>query len=489
MGFCVRFRINSVRIRTLNSAKYQDPGKVMIEKKTSILVVDDDEDILTACRLLLKKHFDKVVTTNKPDVVPDLMAENSFHAILLDMNFRAGDNSGRDGLKWLSKILQIDNRAIVVLFTAFSSVDAAVEAMKLGAADFIEKPWNNEKLVLTMLAAVRLRNAQTEANHLKNQNRILSEDIKRLHPEIIGESAAINKVLNLVKKAAPTDANILILGENGTGKELIAREIHALSNRADEMFVSIDLGAVSETLFESELFGHKKGSFTDAKEDRAGRFQAAEGGTLFLDEIGNLPLTLQPKLLAALENRTVVPVGGTRPEPINVRVISATNINPDALKDNTVFRPDLLYRLNTVEIHLPPLRERKEDIPLFADAFLSQYSRKYNRPGHGFTKQTLQVLLDYSWPGNIRELRHSIERAVILSDNETLTPEDFIALNPLAGTPHIGNHLMENLTLDEIERTKVKNTLLKYQGNISKAAKELGLTRTSLYRRIEKYGL
>lgn len=465
------------------------PETTMIKQKTQILIVDDDEDILTACRLLLKKHFDKVVTCNKPDFIPDLMAENFFQAILLDMNFRAGDNSGRDGLKWLSRILQIDPGAIVVLITAFSSIDAAVEAMKLGAADFVEKPWNNEKLVSTMKAAVRLKNAQSEAHRLKQQNRILTEDIKRLHPRIIGSSEALISVLNLIKKAAPTDANILILGENGTGKELIAREIHALSKRAEEAFVSVDLGAVPETLFESELFGHKKGAFTDAKEDRPGRFQAADNGTLFLDEIGNLPLTLQPKLLAALERRSVVPVGGARAEDIDVRLISATNVSAEELKKNTVFRPDLLYRLNTVEVFLPPLRERKEDIPLLAEAFLLQYARKYNRPAHDLTPDVLRVLERYSWPGNIRELRHSIERAVILSESEQLTVNDFAGLTqPASGFLQTGG-LAASRTLDEIEKSTVENTLTKHQGNISKAAKDLGLTRTSLYRRIEKYGL
>jgi len=461
----------------------------MAKDKTSILIVDDDEDILTACRLLLKKHFGKVVTANKPEFIPDLMEENSFDAVLLDMNFRPGDNSGRDGLQWLGRILQIDPGAVVILFTAFSSVDAAVEAMKMGAADFIEKPWNNEKLVTTMKAAVRLRAAQNQASKLKAQNRVLTEEIQRLHHPIIGDSKALQNVLNLVRKAAPTDANILILGENGTGKELIAREIHALSRRREEVFVSVDLGAVPESLFESELFGHKKGAFTDAREDRVGRFQAAEGGTLFLDEIGNLPLNLQPKLLAALESRSVVPVGGTRAEPIDVRLISATNVGPEAMKDSNIFRPDLLYRLNTVEIHLPPLRERQDDIPLLADTFLAEYARKYNRPTFGLSDGALNVLAKYAWPGNVRELRHSIERAVILSDEKELQAADFSALAPESDAGRASLETGEGKTLDEVEKAVIERTLATHQGNISKAAKELGLTRTSLYRRIEKYGL
>ncbi|MCH7805611.1 MAG: sigma-54-dependent Fis family transcriptional regulator [Proteobacteria bacterium] len=461
----------------------------MTKNKTSVLIIDDDEDILTACRLLLKKYFDRVVTTNKPEFIPQLMEKEIFHAILLDMNFRTGDNTGREGLQWLGRILQIDPQAVVLLFTAFSSVDAAVEAMKMGAADFIEKPWNNEKLVTTMKAAVRLRNAQDQASKLKVQNRVLSEEIQRLHHPMIGDSEALQNVMKIVRKVAPTDANILILGENGTGKELIAREIHAFSNRKEEVFVSVDLVAIPETLFESELFGHKKGAFTDAREDRVGRFQAAEGGTLFLDEIGNLPLNLQPKLLAALESRSVVPVGSTRAVPIDVRLISATNVSPEKMKDNTVFRPDLLYRLNTVEIHLPPLRERIEDIPLLADAFLAQYARKYNRPTHGLTSGALKAMTGYSWPGNIRELRHSIERAVILSDSKELKAGDFAALDPEMHQQHMKSLESEGKTLDEVEKSVIEKTLVTHQGNISKAAKELGLTRTSLYRRIEKYGL
>lgn len=466
-----------------------EPGEAMTTTKTNILIVDDDADILTACRLLLKKHFDRVVTTNKPEFIPDLMAKDEFHAILLDMNFKASETSGREGLKWLDQILQIDPQAVVILFTAFSSVDSAVEAMKMGAADFIEKPWKNEKLVTTMKAAVRLRKAQGEASRLKHQNRVLSDEIKRFHQPILGESQAIKKVLTLIEKAAPTEANILILGENGTGKELIAREIHARSNRADEVFVSVDLGAVPASLFESELFGHKKGAFTDAKEDRLGRLRAAEKGTLFLDEVGNLPLALQPKLLAALENRSVMPVGETRSYDFDVRLISATNAAPESLKDNSIFRPDLLYRLNTVEIHVPPLRNRQGDVPILARAFLSQFAKKYNREILDFGPGAFEILEKNSWPGNIRELRHCIERAVILSENKTLGPEDFSEIRPNASKSGNLEVTTGNQTLDEVEKAVVKQTLAKHKGNISKAAKELGLTRTSLYRRIEKYEL
>lgn len=454
-------------------------------ENANILIVDDDEDILSACRLLLKKRFGDVVTSSDPRGIPALMADQTFHAILLDMNFRPGDSSGEEGLRWLNRILEIDPKAVVIMITAFSSVDAAVEAMKLGAADFIEKPWNNEKLVSTLSAAVRLRRAEEEAHRLRQTSRILAEDISRRHHAIIGQSQAIADVLAIVRKAAPTDANVLILGENGTGKELIARQIHALSKRADEAFVSVDLGAVPETLLDSELFGHKRGAFTDAREDRMGRFRAADRGTFFLDEIGNLPLALQPKLLTVLENREVTPLGSTRPEPIDIRLVSATNMAPEQLKSPELFRPDLLYRLNTVQIELPPLRDREGDVPLLANAFVREYARKYNRRVEGLSNAAMALLTAYRWPGNVRELRHSIERAIILAEGERLRSEDFSSLNaPADQITKAGAQ-----TLEEVEKATIRRVLEKHSGNISGAARELGLTRTSLYRRIEKYRL
>lgn len=449
-----------------------------------ILIVEDDEDVLGSCRLLLKKHFSQVTTSNTPEMIPQLMADNEFDAIMLDMNFAPNDHSGKDGLKWLSNILNADQMAAVVMITAFSSVDAAVEAMKLGAVDFVEKPWNNEKLLSTLKAAVRLRRAQSDSKRFQQQARILAEELSRRHHPIIGESTAIRKVLDIVSKAAPTDANILILGESGTGKELVAREIHARSRRADEVFVSVDLGAITETLLESELFGHRKGAFTGAANDRLGRFQAANGGTFFLDEIGNLPLSAQSKLLTVLENREVTPLGDVLPQEIDIRLISATNIDMADLKDSSEFRQDLLYRLNTVEIVLPPLRERVDDIPLLAHAFLSQYLRKFNRPTVGFSNEAMKLLTEYSWPGNIRELRYSIERAVILFDDDELQVSDFSALSDnKAGAPTIGH----SRSLEQIEESTIRDVLQKHDGNVSYAAKELGITRTSLYRRIKKY--
>ncbi len=455
--------------------------------RAKILIVDDDEDILRICRLVLKKRFGQVITSNTPEMIPQLMAETEFDAILLDMNFEPGDHSGRDGLKWLSKILKQDERAVVILITAFSSVDAAVEAMKRGAADFIEKPWNNEKLISTITVALRLRRAQTESKGLRQHIRILSEDISRQYHPIVGQSWAMKRVMDIIGKAAPTDANVLILGENGTGKELVAREIHARSQRADEVFVSVDLSAVPESLLESELFGHKKGSFTDAREDRLGRFQTAEGGTFFLDEIGNLPLSVQPKLLTALENRKVTPIGGERSEPIDIRLISATNVPPSEMKNSGVFRPDLLYRLNTVEIHVPALRERVDDIPLLVDSFLSEYTRKYNRSMYSISDDALALLMAYDWPGNIRELRYSIERAVILNDGDELNLHDFASLDGSGDAAVLTD--CEDRSLEQIEEATIRQVLEKHQGNISNAAKELGLTRTSLYRRIKKYEL
>ena len=455
--------------------------------RAKILIVDDDEDILGICRMVLKKRFGQVITSNTPEMIPQLMAETEFDAILLDMNFEPGDHSGRDGLKWLSKILEHDERAVVILITAFSSVDAAVEAMKRGAADFIEKPWNNEKLISTISVAVRLRRAQAESKGLRQHIRILSEDMSRRYHPIVGQSWAMKRVMDIIGKAAPTDANVLILGENGTGKELVAREIHARSQRANEVFVSVDLSAVPESLLESELFGHKKGSFTDAREDRLGRFQTAEGGTFFLDEIGNLPLSVQPKLLTALENRKVTPIGGERPEPIDIRLISATNVAPSEMKNSGVFRPDLLYRLNTVEIHVPALRERVDDIPLLVDSFLSEYSRKYNRSMYSISDDVLALLMAYDWPGNIRELRYSIERAVILNDGDELNLHDFASLDGSGDAAVLTDY--EGGSLEQIEEAAIRRVLAKHRGNVTNAAKELDLTRTSLYRRIKKYEL
>jgi len=456
--------------------------------ETSILIVDDDNDILTAARLLLKRHFERVVTANQPERIPALLAETAFDVVLLDMNFVTGERSGREGLTWMSRILEIDAEAIVVLITAYSAIDTAVEAMKLGAFDFVAKPWQNEKLVATVRAAVEHRRSRVEAARLKRQNRELAAETNRPSDLILGTSPAMRRVFELIAKAAPTDANVLILGENGTGKELVAREIHRQSARAAGVFMSVDVGAVAESVVESELFGHKKGAFTGASENRIGRFQAASGGTLFLDELGNISRPLQAKLLTALERREVVPVGANAPVAIDVRVISATNAPRAELYDEGVFRQDLLYRLNTVEIELPPLRDRREDIPPLADHFMRVYAKKYGRDVRRIADDVMAAIAAYPWPGNVRALRHALERAVILCDGETLRIGDF-PVQPAEGEARGDDGQGLSGTLAEVERRAIEQALQRHAGNVTHAAHDLGITRTSLYRRMEKYGL
>ena len=459
-----------------------------MSKPGRILIVDDDEDILTAGRLLLRRHFEDVETLADPTGIPERLAQADFDAVLLDMNFGPGESSGRQGLEWLARILEIDPNLAVVMITAHGGIDTAVEAMKRGAVDFVAKPWQNEKVVATLSAAVELHQRRVEAESLKSVNRLLGQPGRSEASPIIGNSKALTEVLSLVQRAAPTDANVLILGENGTGKELIARELHRQSQRAGRSFLAVDMGSISESLFESELFGHRKGAFTGANEDRAGRFQAADGGTLFLDEIGNLPLHLQPKLLTALEQRRVTPVGTDRAQAVDVRIVSATNVPVETLLDERRFRPDLLFRLNTVEITVPPLRERREDIVPIARHYLELYSRKYGKDGKSFSPAAEQALAENPWPGNVRALRHAVERAIILAPDDTIAPEDLslgAAARPAAGVataPTVHN-------LDQMERQTIEKVLRKHGFNISRAAKELGLTRASLYRRMEKHGL
>ncbi len=460
-----------------------------MSKIGTILVVDDDDDILTAARLLLRRRFAEVVTCRRPERVPDLMERHSFDAVLLDMNFGPGESSGEQGLAWLERILEIDPETIVVMITAHGSVDTAVEAMKRGALDFVTKPWQNEKVVATISTAVELRRSRAEAASLRNANRALREATGGAQ-EIISASPAMDEVFSLIDRAAPTEANVLILGENGTGKELVARRLHALSPRAEQVFLAVDMGSISESLFESELFGHRKGAFTGATDDRTGRFQAADGGTLFLDEIGNLPLHLQAKLLSALEQRQVTPVGSDRPQAFDVRVIAATNTPIEHLRDPDLFRPDLLFRLNTVELTIPPLRERRDDILPIAEHYSEVFSRKYDKPTRSFSASATKALLEYAWPGNVRALRHAVERAVILSRGEVLEPADLQldypggepTTEPPAAIPTI-------LNLDEMEKATIEKALRKHGFNISRAAAELGLTRASLYRRMEKHGI
>ena len=456
-------------------------------KQGTVLVVDDDPGILQAARLLLKKHVALIETTDDPSNLPGLLQSTSYDVILLDLNFARGNSNGEEGFYWLERILSLDASVAVIMITAYGDVETAVHAIKQGATDFILKPWQNERLVTTVLNSLQLHQSKKQTQLLKVQKRHQNEILDSPYKVFIGESQAMARVFGTIRKVAPTDANVLILGENGTGKELVARAIHRESNRSNEVFVTVDLGAVSETLFESELFGHAKGAFTDAKEDRAGRFEVAHRGTLFLDEIGNLSLTLQAKLLSVLQNRNIIRLGTNKTIPIDVRLICATNMPVyDMSKENT-FRQDLLYRINTVEIVLPPLRERTEDIPLLARHFLTLFARKYKKSPMRLASNTTKKLSAYTWPGNVRELQHAIERAVILSESPVLQPEDFFLTHaePLASKPT----MIESYNLEEVEKHTIKQSLKKHNGNISKAARELGLTRAALYRRLEKYGL
>jgi two-component system response regulator HydG len=455
-----------------------------------ILIVDDEEDILLAARLLLKRHFASVVTLRDPATLPELVRRNAFDVLLLDMNFTAGAERGAEGLALLGEVLALDSQAVVVLITAHGDVSLAVEAMKKGAADFVTKPWENERLLATLLAACNLRRSRIEATEFRARSQGLAE-ATRIEGQMIGTSAGMLRVFQIIRRAAPTDANVLILGENGTGKELVAREIHRHSVRAEQAFVRVDLGTLSPQLFESELFGHRRGAFTDAKQDRIGLLRAASGGTLFLDEIGNVPLHLQSKLLTALERREVTPVGGEKPQPFDVRLISATNLSPERLSDQNVFRQDLLYRINTVEVDLPPLRERREDIPLLLDHFIAIYSEKYNVPPKRLSAAALERLMAHVWPGNVRALRHAVERAVILSEADMLEPGDFSLAAPGLAAAGAAAALLppEASTLDAVEKEAIQRALETHGRNISRAAEALGLTRPSLYRRMQKYGL
>ena len=455
-----------------------------------ILVVDDDEDVLHALRLLLKKYSRSVHTEKNPEQIPTLLKNEDYDLVLLDMNFTQDVTSGREGFYWLDQVLALDPSAVVVMITAYGDVETAVRAIKEGATDFVLKPWQNERLLATLSSAMRLRQTRVEATQLRSKQRLLSADLDHRFQNFVGGAApSMQRVFETIDKVGRTDANVLILGENGTGKELVARALHRASNRADEVFVTVDMGAIPETLFESELFGHVKGAFTDAREDRAGRFEVATGGTLFLDEIGNLSLPLQAKLLTAIQRREVIRVGSNKSKPIDVRLICATNMPIYEMVKDKRFRQDLLYRINTVEILLPPLRERTEDIPLLVDHFLDKYARKYQSGIKGVQPAVLKKLAAYHWPGNVRELEHMIERALIMTETSILQPEDFFFAGHFEMDAQQDGLVFDNYNLEEVEKMVIRKALDKREGNISKAAEELGLTRASLYRRLEKYGL
>jgi DNA-binding NtrC family response regulator len=450
------------------------------------IIVDDDEDILVAARLALRGLFRELITVSSPERAIAATAGRQPDVILLDANFARGATDAREGLALLDRLLTNDPEAIVVMITAHAGVNVAVEAMKRGATDFVSKPWENERLVQTVRTAAALRRSRAAADAPAPTP--ASSGAARGPSPLIGSAPSMARVHSLIARAAPTEANVLVLGENGTGKELVARALHQQSHRADREMVTVDLGAIATELIDSELFGHVKGAFTDARTDRVGRIQAADGGTLFLDEIGNLPLHLQPKLLTVLEQRKVTPVGANQPIPVDIRVIAATNMTPAMLRDERQFRQDLLFRLNTVEIDLPPLRDRREDVPALIDHYLTLYAERYKRPRPDLSPQALGALVAHDWPGNVRALRHAVERAVILAGDGALETDAF-ALAP-AATPRVtAEPVMSDLNLDRVERRLVEEALKKHGYNISSAAHELGLSRAALYRRMEKHGL
>ena len=463
-----------------------------MKKNATILIIDDEQDIIFSLKMLLKQHYTQVYAENNPYHIPRLLNQYNPDAVLLDMNFKVSQTKGEEGIRWLSKIKELKPDLPVIMMTAYSDLETAIHSIKKGAIDFVEKPWRNEKLIATVNAALAVSDSKKALHQSESQQAILQQDINQSFGEILGESAIMQDLKKMIQKVAPTDANILLLGENGVGKELIARTIHKLSNRNKRIFMGVDLGAIAESLLESELFGHVKGAFTGADSDKTGRFVAASGGTLFLDEIGNLSISAQPKLLQALENKQVFPVGSALMLPVDVRIISATNMPLAQMIKEKSFRQDLLYRINTVEISIPPLRERGEDIIILAKHFLNLYKRKYFKEGLTFHEDTLKKMLDYPWHGNIRELRHSVERAIILSEKEQLMPTDF-TFQSSSGTPEQSDAEkgaeMKTLNLEEMEEMLVRKALVKHHGNVSKAAGELGLTRPALYRRMEKYGL
>lgn len=450
-------------------------------KKSSILVIDDDADVLTAVRLLLRTEVKEVITEKNPEQIPFLLSKDSFDLVLLDMNFNASIDTGNEGIYWLKRIKTLKPAIAVIMITAYGNIDLAVKSLKEGAADFVVKPWHNEKLLSALSNVLK--------NHGQNKTSAMDMPLPTCNSEngMIGESDVMQDIFYKIDKIAPTDANILILGENGTGKDLIATAIHQQSLRAGQPFIKVDVGALTESLFESELFGHKKGAFTDAGEDRMGRFESANGGTLFLDEIGNISLQQQAKLLTVLQNRQVTRLGANQPIPIDIRLICATNIPLSELANENHFRKDLIYRINTVEITVPPLRKRKEDILLLARHFAMVYANKYLKPNIQFHASALDKLCHYAFPGNVRELQYTIERAIIMSDSETIRSSDILFSPIESATPDIPED--EVLKLSTLEKNTILKVIDKHNGNISKAAKELGLTRTALYRRLSKYDI
>jgi len=453
----------------------------MQNQKGSILVIDDNKSILSAIEILLIPEFHEVTLLSNPNQILTELSRKDYNLVILDMNFKAGVNTGNEGIYWLERIKETKPEISVVMITAYGDIDTAVRALKSGASDFVLKPWDNNKLLATLKLAIQLNFSKKEVQKLKERETELKKEMNREQRYIIGSSPQLMSVLNLVRKVAKTDANVLITGENGTGKELIAQEIHRLSGRAKEVLVSVDMGSLSETLFESELFGHVKGSFTDAHENRQGKFEFANKGTLFLDEIGNLSFHLQAKLLSVIENRQFSRIGSNQLIPTDIRLICATNKNMENMVHEGLFREDLLYRINTIQVELPPLRDRGNDIFTLAEFFLKKYINKYNKPNLKINQQAHDKLLRYSWPGNIRELQHTIEKAVILSESNIIKPED---LYLRTGSPVNFNSSVS--TLEEMEKKMIQLALEKNNGNFTAAADQLGITRQTLYNRIKR---
>ena len=455
-----------------------------METKGKILLVDDNEDVLFALNLLLEPHVEKVKVTTQPSRIEHFMQTYEPDVILLDMNFSRDAISGQEGFDCLEQILGLDPEAVVLFMTAYADTEKAVRAIKAGATDFIPKPWEKEKLLATLSSAIKLRQSRREVKQLQARVEALSGQDKEV-PLMIGQSKAMQEVFMTIRRLSDTDANILILGENGTGKDLVARSLRFFSPRQQGPFITIDLGSVPESLFESELFGYEKGAFTDARKSKAGRMEVASGGTLFLDEIGNLSMAMQSKLLTAIEKKRITRLGSTKNIPIDVRFVCATNANIRQMIEEGNFRQDLLYRINTVEIQIPPLRERGEDVLLLAEHFLKKYAHKYKKEIQGLTREAKQKLMRYQWPGNVRELQHAMERAVILSQSAWLRPNDFM----LTPQPEKKNDLEEVLNLEELELRAIKKALKRCMGNVSEAADLLGITRYALYRKMSKNNL
>ena len=456
----------------------------MPKSQGKLLIIDDNLELLTALKMFLSGHFETVCTERNPNLIPSRLNKERFDMILLDMNFKAGSSSGNEGIYWMRQIHDIDPDITVVFITAYGDVDLAVKSIKEGATDFIQKSWDEEKILSTILSAYKLHQSRLEINKLRNRQDHLSSELDKKQQLYRCSSEAMQRVYDMIGKVADTEANILITGENGTGKEMIAREIHLASSRKNEIFLNIDLGAIPETLFESELFGHVKGAFTDAREHRAGKFETASGGTIFLDEIGNLPFSLQSKLLSTLQNRSVIRVGSNKATPVDIRLISATNQPLFDMVEENRFREDLLYRINTIHIEVPPLRARPEDIPGLARFFLRQFADKYGKPGLALTDPALEKMQEHSWPGNIRELQHALEKTVILSEGHHIDP-DLLPPDKKQSSVRKPN----SYNLEENEKQIIDQALKQFRGNISLTAEKLGINRSTLYSKIRKYDL